>query len=72
MTSIAFTAHRPIFSNHGFVSLNRQPRRSFAARLAALQARAEAATMPNAAAIAMRATLAAIPFGTLAWMFVAV
>jgi hypothetical protein len=72
MTSLAFTSHSPVFPSHIFVSLNRQPRRSFAARLADLQARAEAATMPNAAAIAIRATLAAIPFGALAWMFVAV
>jgi hypothetical protein len=67
MTSLAFSAN-----DHRFISLDREPRRSFAARLAALQARAEGAGIPDTANVAVRLVLAAMPFGMLAWLFVAV
>jgi hypothetical protein len=67
MTSLAFSAN-----DHRFISLDREPRRSFAARLADLQARAEDTTIPDTANVALRLVLAAMPFGMLAWMFVAV
>jgi hypothetical protein len=67
MTSLAFYAN-----DHRFISLDREPRRSFAARLADLQARAEGAEIPDTANVALRLVLAAMPFGMLAWMFVAV
>ncbi len=67
MTSFAFTA-----ADHRFITLDREPRRSFAARLAALQTSAEGAEVPDAVTLAGRLVLAAMPFGMLAWMFVAV
>jgi len=67
MTSLAFSAN-----DHRFISLDREPRRSFAARLADIQARAEGAKLPDTASLALRLVLAAMPFGMLAWMFVAV
>jgi hypothetical protein len=67
MTSFAFAAN-----DHRFVSLNREPRRSFAARLAALQASTEDSDIADAVNVVGRLTLAALPFGLLAWIFVAV
>jgi hypothetical protein len=67
MTSFAFAAN-----DHRFISLDREPRRSFAARLAALQDSAEGAEIADAVSIVGRLTLAAMPFGLLAWIFVAV
>jgi hypothetical protein len=67
MTSFAFAAN-----DRTFISLDREPRRSFAARLAALQTSAESAELPDAVTLAGRVVLAAMPFGMLAWLFVAV
>jgi hypothetical protein len=67
MTSFALSAN-----DSRFISLDREPRRSFAARLAALQACAEDAELPDAASLVGRLVFAAMPFGMLAWMFVAV
>ena len=67
MTTISFTHSAAYFHNV------RAPRTSFAARLAALQARHEASPHVSAAlGVAARAVLAAIPFATLAWLFVTV
>ena len=65
MTTISFN-HSAAYFHHV-----RAPRATFAARLAALQARHEPS--PHLSAIfgvAVRATLAAIPFTALAWLFV--
>jgi predicted dinucleotide-binding enzyme len=67
MTSFAFTA-----ADHRFITLDREPRRSFAARLASLQALAESTDVPDAVTLAGRVVFAAVPFGMLAWLFVAV
>ncbi len=67
MTTISFNHSATYFHNA------RAPRITFAARLAAMQARHEAS--PHMAAIlgvAARAVLAAVPFATLAWVFVTV
>ena len=59
-------------SSSSFVKL-RAPRKSFAARLAALQAKQEhGASLADAAAVVGRGALASVPFAMLAWMFVAV
>ncbi len=51
----------------------RAPRRSFAARLAALQARHEQAEHSvDVAGVVARSVLALVPFTVLAWVFVAV
>ncbi len=56
-----------------YLAAIRSPRLSFAARLAALQARQQRAPSVSAAiAAAGRAALAAIPAGALAWLFVCV
>ncbi len=67
MTTIAF-------NQTSFISsAERAPSVTFAARLAALQARQEqAAGLSSAAGIAARGVLAMVPFLTLAWIFVAV
>ncbi len=67
MTSFAMNSNV-----HSFINLDRQPRRSFAARLAALQARAENAELPSTSGVAARLALAAVPFTALVWLFVAV
>ena len=51
----------------------RAPRKSFAARLAALQAKQEhGVSLVDAAGVVSRGALAFVPFAMLAWMFVAV
>jgi hypothetical protein len=58
------------FGFNGFVA-SRSPRQSFAARLAALQARQEQAPLLGAiAGVVARGALAAVPFLGLAVMFV--
>ena len=70
MTSFAINAN--VHSFPAFVNLNRAPRRSFAARLADLQARAESAELTQTGSVALRVALAAAPVTALAWLFVAV
>ncbi len=66
MTTMNFNQASTYFSN------DRAPRTSFAARLAALQARQEAALdHTNLAGVAARGALALVPFLGLAGMFVA-
>ena len=65
MTTISFNHSAAYFTNI------RAPRATYAARLAALQARHEQS--PHLTAIfgvAARAALAAVPFATLTWLFV--
>jgi hypothetical protein len=59
------------FNDVAFNVATRAPRTSFAARLAALQARQEQAPhLTSVFGVAARAALAAIPFGALACLFV--
>ena len=54
-----------------YFAANRSPRQSFAARLAAMQARQEQAPHLTAVfGVAARMALAAMPVGALAWLFV--
>ena len=67
MTTMSFNAA----SGHGYFAADRSPRQSFAARLAALQARQEHAPHLSAVVgVAARLALAAVPAGALAWLFV--
>ncbi len=67
MTTISFNHSAAYFHNV------RAPRTTFAARLAALQARHDASPHLSAVmGVAARAALAAIPFATLTWLFVTV
>ena len=60
------------FHGNSFVK-PRAPRRSFAARLAALQARHEQSEqVVDIAGVVARSVLALVPFTVLAWVFVAV
>ena len=66
MTTLSFNQADTYFSNV------RAPRTSFAARLAALQARHEQAIHhADVAGVVARGTLALVPFLGLAWVFVA-
>ena len=54
-----------------FLVADRSPRHSFAARLAALQARQEQAPhLKGLFGVAARFALAAVPVGAMAWLFV--
>ena len=67
MTTISFTNS----ANHTFFAADYSPRQSFAARLAALQARQEHAPHLTAVfGVAARVALAAVPVGAMAWLFV--
>ena len=74
MTTMTMNANNsfPAFNLNAFANLNRAPRRSFAARLATLQARAENAELTPAGNLALRLAVAATPVAALAWLFVAV
>ena len=72
MTSFALSANDSFTGFNAFANMNRAPRRSFAARLASLQARAEATDLAPAGNLALRVAIAAAPVGALAWLFVAV
>jgi uncharacterized protein (DUF2062 family) len=64
-----------ISADFGFniYAARRSPRLSFAARLAALQARHEqAAPLSAASGVAVRVALALVPFVGLAWVFVTI
>ena len=66
MTTMSFNA-----DGYTYFAANRSPRQSFAARLAALQARQEQAPHLSAVfGVAARLALAAAPVGVLAWLFV--
>ena len=61
------------FNHAGITFLNaRAPRATFAARLAALQARHEQADHQAALGVVARSALALVPFVTLVWVFVAI
>ena len=66
MTTMTFNNASSYFQNA------RAPRVTFAARLAALQARHEDADQAAVLGVVARGTLALIPFVTLAWVFIAV
>ncbi len=60
------------FNTVAYVQNARAPRTTFAARLAAVQARHEHAVDQTAVlGVVARSTLALVPFLTLAWVFVA-
>jgi hypothetical protein len=69
MTTISFNGFND--AGYTYFAKSRAPKKSFAARLAALQARHEQATHTRAVlGVVVPAALALVPFTALAWVFV--